>query len=487
MDFVLEALFQLFIAIFRGIFNLLQIIFGANPDFNQKSKYNAKFMKFGTRFRLLNSWNKGVSIGTKKLKIKKSKEHILVIGASGTSKTSSVVIPSILTTKNSFVVTDVDGEIYSKTSGHISKTHDILVLNLANLESSSQYDPMFYCKNDSDLKQLSELLTSTAYSNQQNSENSYWVYGGQSAIYIALRLLMSQPKEFQNLANLRHLLLWFESLETFVSENADESTFSDYLNFVSADSRIVSGFLSSALVSLDKLSDVGISSLTAQNTLDFSKLVKGKKPCALYIIVPESKLLFYSFLLSIFYSQLLSFIQTNKPQKTLFIYLDEFSQLDIKDFPLIATTMRRYNTSITMLVQDLQQIVEKHGINGASAIYNGSSSTKLIFPGMSLDLARKLSQSFGRTGIAIQSQSQTKSYLSDKELLSVQELIQMPKGKGLVVYRNKPPLITKVKPFFKSFSLLHRSRKKPVPFQSNPLTSPKLIPLKLKPKKYEEK
>ena len=485
MEKFLEAFFDFFIFILKGIFHLLQVIFGADPEF-RKGKYTAKFMKFGDRIRLLSSWNKGVCLnGKKRIRIKKSKEHTLVIGGSGTGKTSTVIIPSILAGKNNFVVTDVDGDIFRKTSGFLKRQgYSIQVLNLQDISKSSFFNPVANCQNDSDLKQLSELLISTAYPNQKNSDNSYWNFGGQNIIYICLRLLKTQSKEFQNLANLRHLLQHYEELEDFVAMNGSQSVFNDFLGFSSADTKITSGMVSSALQALDKLSDAGISFLTSRNTIDFSKLTKRKKRSALFIIVPETKLGFYSFLLSIFYSQLFNFIQENKPKKTLFVYLDEFSQLKINNFSLLATTMRRYNTALIMLIQDFQQLVEKHGTNGASTIYNGSSANKVIFNGMSLEMARTLSQSFGRKGVAIQPQA--KPYLSDRELMTVQELIQLKSNQAIFVYRNKPPLIMKMKPYFKQFSLRQKTKIRPIKLLKNSITLPSLISLTPKPKTNEE-
>jgi len=487
MEKLLEAVFGLLTILVKGIFNVLQVIFGQDPEF-RKAKYGASFMGLWDRLRLVSSWNKGVCIsGTKKIKISKSLEHTLVIGGSGTGKTSTVVIPSIFRSKNSFVCTDIDGSIFAKTSGDLQKRgYKIQVLNLADITRSSFFNPIQNCQNDTDLKQLSELLIATAYPNS-NSENTFWSFGSQNIIYILLRLLKNQSEEYQNLANLRYLLQRYSQLEDFVTQNASADVWNDWLGFVSAEEKIQSGMISSALVALDKLSDSGIGFLTSKNTLDFSKLVNGNgKRSALFLIIPENKLGFYSFLLSIFYSQFFAFIENNKPKKKnpLMIYLDEFSQLTIPDFPLHATTLRRYNTALVLLIQDLAQISRKYGIDGASAIYNGSTANKIIFPGMSLDLAQKLSQSFGRKGVAIQ--PQTKPYLSDRELLTAQELIQLEDNKAIFTYRNKPPLILKMKPYFKQFSLRRRSRLKPMELEQNAITQTPLIPLQLTQNHNEE-
>ncbi len=480
---LIEVFCEIITQIVKGIFNLLLVIFGSNPE-SRTGKYSANFMSFWDRIYLVSSWNKGVCIsGKKKLRTSKSLEHFLAIGGSGSGKTSVVVISSILRSNSSFICTDVDGDIFRKTSGYLAKKgYQIQCLNLQDISRSAFYSPLAYCHNDSDYKQLAELLISTAYPNP-NSENSYWNYGAQTLIYIILRVLKSQPKEFQNLANLRFLLQRYNSLENFITENASADVWNDYLGFASAEPKIQSGMVSSALVALDKLSDNGISFITAKNTLDFSKLTT-TKPYALFIRVPEAKLNFYSFLLSILYSQLLQYIQTHKPKQVIFAYLDEFSQLNIPDFALYATTMRRYNLSLVALVQSESQLISRYGNDGFNTLFNGSFANKVIFSGMSLNLARQLSQSFGRKGIA--SQPQDKSMISDRELMTVDELIQLNDKKVIFMYRNKPPLILSMKPYFKQLSLRWKSKIKPMELEQTVITPPSLLSLKITPPINEE-
>ena len=472
---LIEALFSLLTIIAQGIFNLLQVIFGADPEF-RKAKYKAGFMKWWDRVRLLNSYNFGICLtGTKKLRVKKSLEHTLIIGGSGVGKTSSVIIPSILRSNASFICTDLDGSIYQATSGALKrKGYNLQVLNLEDISRSECFNPIAYCKNDSDLKELSELLIRTAYPNA-NAESNYWNYGGQQIIYIMLRVLKSQPKSFHNLANLRFLLQRYNQIEDFIIANASQETYNDYLGFASSEEKIQTGMVSSGLMALDKLSDSGVNFLTSKNTLNFSKLTKGKRN-AIFIRVPESKLVFYSFLLSLVYNSFFSYIQRNKPRKIVYAYLDEFAQLKgLGDFPTISTTCRRYNLGLVCLIQSENQLISNFGTSGYQTMFNGSFANKLIFGGMSYSLAQQLSQSFGRKGIAIQ--PQTQPYLSDRELMSVDELIQLSNKKALFIYRGKPPLIVKVKPYFKQFSLGRKSKIRPIELKQNTIVQTPLLNL----------
>lgn len=478
MEKLLEAIFGLLTILVKGIFNVLQVIFGQDPEF-RKGKYSATFMSLWDRIRLVSSWNKGVTLGTKRLKQSKGLEHVLVCGGSGSGKTSSVVIPSILNSNSSFICTDVDGSIYQKVSGDLKKRgYSLQVLNLADISRSVFYNPLAYCHTDSDYKQLTEQLIETAYPKNSNSENTYWSFGAQTILYIFLRILKTQDEEYRNLANLRYLLQRYAQLDEFVMANASADVWNDWLGFVSAEEKIQSGMVSSALVALDKLSDSGISFITSKNTLDFSKLTKGKKS-AIFIQVPEAKLSFYSFLLSIMYVQFFQYIQLHRPKKIVYAYLDEFPALRISDFPLYAVTARRYNLTLVALIQSESQLIENYGHSGYETLFNGSFAHKLIIGAMSLNLARQLSQSFGRKGVAIQ--PQTKPYLSDRELMTVQELVQLDMKKAVYLYRGKPPYIMNIKPYFKQFSLRRKSNLKPVLLEQHSISTPLLLDLTQNP------
>jgi len=223
--------------------------------------------------------------------------------------------------------------------------------------------------------------------------------------------------------------------------------------------------------------------LTSGNDLDFKELLEKRQ--AWYLIVPEVKLKQCKSILSLFFIQLYEFIQTHKteddhktkkPKHRLSLYLDEFAQLTIPDFPMIATTLRRYGVSQSLLIQDMRQLY-KYGVDGASAIFNGSCATKIIFPGMSLELAEKLSRSFGRTSISLDPSDVLK--LSDRELMTAQELIQLPKGKALFLYRNERPHIMMMRPYFKQLRLRRKAKIKPVKRKRNEVAPPELLPLNL--------
>ena len=65
-------------------------------------------------------------------------QNLMLVAPTGMGKTSGLVIPNILKSTGSIVVTDPSGEIFSKTSGYMKNVrgYDVWVFNTTDLEHS---------------------------------------------------------------------------------------------------------------------------------------------------------------------------------------------------------------------------------------------------------------------------------------------------------------------------------------------------------------
>ncbi len=470
---LIEALFKLLSVLITGLFSVLGAVF-VHTD--KQRPYNSKFLPYLKRVLLLNRWNKGIAFGIRKISIKTSSRSVLVVGKSGAGKSSSVIMPSILQGRHHMVITDVDGSIYNATSGYLhSKGYNIQVLNLKDVRASLQFNPIAFCKTDSDLKKLSEMLIETAFPDT-SGESKFWEYGGQDILYFLLRFLQTQPKKYQNLSNVRHLLNHFERLSPLVSEKSSSELFEDYEGICATEQKILSSFVTTAKTALDKLAHSEVAHLTAKNTLNLKTLTKRRK-AVLYVIVPEVKLKFYEFLLSLFYQTLFDYVQIHKPKRKLFFYLDEAGNINMgKDtFPVLSTVVRRYNSSLVICVQGLAQLTKLYGKEGAETIINGSCYTKVYFGGMSVQLATELSRAFGRYSESLKMPDQKYSSHHSRELLTIDELIQLKNEYALIVFGNKPPVIIKMRPYFRTWRLKSRSKRKAKPLKKESLQVPERL------------
>ena len=96
------------------------------------------------RSKLLSPYNKGVLInGRDRLSVKHSLTHTLILGKSGIGKTSVFFQSNVLRAgTRSFVVSDLDGNMFNKSSGFLQKQgYTVLTLDLKNTLKSGFYNP----------------------------------------------------------------------------------------------------------------------------------------------------------------------------------------------------------------------------------------------------------------------------------------------------------------------------------------------------------
>ena len=420
---LIEAFFEVIKQIVLGFFGLLRVIFiGKEND----SLYPAKSMKLWDRIRVFSCLNKGIILNgkNKKLSIKNSLTHTIIVGKSGSGKSSTFYNGNLLNPNNkSFVVSDLDGSLFKATSGYLkSINYDIQVLHLGDIKHSQFFNPIHFCTTIDDLKILAEQIITSKSSSEKDK---FWDHSATNLLFFLLKLVKTQSEKFQNLANVRHLLSMMElpNFESFMVANASKELWNEFLTIKSFDSKLRTNIQATLSATLDLISYQDISFLTSKNTINFDRL---KKPKAiLYIIIPERLIRPFSLIISVLYGQLFNHFQKSKPKKNpIFFLLDEAGNYKIKDLDILLSVLRRYNLSVNLAVQNINQIVKLYGNQSFATIFS-NCSTKIIFPGTSLELSEQVSRIVGNKSVEIsfegKKQQQTRPVLTPTEIIPVKE------------------------------------------------------------------
>ena len=103
--------------------------------------------------------------------------NALVVGASGTGKTRSYVLPNLTTLDVSSAVTDPKGEIMRSTEGTLrSRGHQVRALNLIDLKRSARYNPFRYFnpeEPETSIAQLVECIIANT-NGKDNKGDQFW-------------------------------------------------------------------------------------------------------------------------------------------------------------------------------------------------------------------------------------------------------------------------------------------------------------------------
>ena len=420
-------------------------------------------MPWSQRIQHLNCFHKGLVIdGKNRISLQRSMQHALILAPSGMGKSTSYVIPNLLLLKNaSAVVTDPSGELYNITAPYLRKSNfTIRCLDFRTSTPRFQYNPLHRATSFTNIQKISSILIDATL--QSNTENSFWNDSAKSLLALLIRYLRLSQKEAPNLAQLFELAnqLSFQrkKIEKKIITIFSNQDIAIYKAFASQEERIISNVLSTIKTALSKMSDPHIAHITAQETLFFESLRKEK--AVLFLIVPEHEMEYYSFLLTLFYTQLFQFAmalpQTKKSYLPIFFFLDEFAALNkIPSFPVLINTLRKRNCSVSIILQEMRQLTSIYGPNDASAIAFGGCSNHIYFPGLSLDTCTQLEKILGSTF----TKTEPNKILIKKPLMSPDQIRTMHK-KALFITSNKRPIKIKIRPWFKRWLLRRKVRKR---------------------------
>lgn len=420
-------------------------------------------MKKAEENKLFSSFNDGLLIdgNKKRLSQKESFNHLALISRTGGGKTTSFVLPNIYKLANekcSMVITDLSGEIFEKTSGYLkNKGYKIYVLDPKNLDESIRYNPLEYANDSMSIDMVSDILISSSGLKGNRADDKIWSDGAKNFISILIKLLKStEDKKYINLANVRYMLNNFgangEPLNEFVKRYADDKTFNEYVGFVNGNEKTIQSFISTANIALSPIGiNDNLEKLTYSHNIDFKNLRKEKS--VIYIRVEQQYQEQYSFLLNLFYSQLFNEMMEKLPLRNdlpIYCLLDEFGNMNIPKFSSIITTIRKYKVSISIIIQNINQLNEIYSVNKAKTILDGGIASKLIFSGADLDLASNLEKMFGQTR-KLEKTAKGEYVYENVNVMSISEIRTMKDDEALFVYSNKKPLKLKIKPYYKDF------------------------------------
>ncbi len=441
-----------------------------------------RFMSWGQRLWLFGSHQNGFLVDghSKRLSEQSSYESLLIQGGMGRGKSSIFVMPNLLKLPKShpsFVITDTSGEVYQNTSGYLaSQGYVIKVLNLMDLRRSETYNPLGSANTPQKMAEFAKILVSA--SSQRNggkAADPFWEQSAEKLIRILGQCLHNQPDaKFCNLANLRHLVTSFDAhiapkgqlgkIDRFVlsATQNDPSTFASYQAFVQGNLKTIQSVLMSADVALDPIGTPEVAALTAINSLDLSGLRKRKM--VLYIIVNQTQMQLYAYLLNLLYADLFKtlLVNHNNPGRPVWLFLDEFGHLQIPDFEIFATTSRKYKVSFALFLQSTAQLESRYGALNARTIVE-ALGTEIYLPGMGLPTARELEARLGRR--------------KRSSLMSASDIIRMKNNRALMMHSNRLPVMLKTKRYFEQRTLNSRAKLTPAQMRWSSNKPPKLIQL----------
>lgn len=454
---ILNALFsliyQLLEAILTGISGLL---IQAIPTRRNES-FNADFLPAN---KALSKHDDGFVFGDMKMSMKDAYSHALVVGSSGSGKTTSILLPNILSIDNaSMIVHDPAGELLLQSSGaKIQQGFKILLIDYNNPQNSEHYNPISRLKSKSDIKQLCKILI-IATLGKGGSNEIFWNTAAENLIGLFIRyVIFYTPKEHQNLYNVLVLLNKFagspKQVDQLIIATQDDELVEEYKSIVAYDSKLLMNILATAKTALSLFSDERICEITNRDTLNFETLREQK--IIVYIKSDINQMKYFAPLTSLLFEQLFATVMKEIPDPNklpILCLLDECSSLHLPILPIASANLRKYRCGLQIIMQTESQLIDLFGVQAARSI-TANCFTKVYLPGQPLETARQLEILMGKYEF-----QNDEGHTKIRPLMTMDEIRIMEES--IILIGNKPPIKLKLVPFYKQKKLLKLSQLPP--------------------------
>lgn len=394
--------------------------------------------------------------------------NFLILGGAGTGKSRFVIKPNLLQENCSYVVTDPSGEIIV-SCGKVLSDHGykIKIFNLSNMGHSNTYNPFNYIRDEAGVLMVIDCLIKNTTG--KNEKGDQFFTNSEKLLYSACifylidfetdesRKNFSSVMDMINMSQVDENNLSSKSELDLMFEQIDQTSLAAkyYKAFKQAAGKTLKSIIISCVVRLQSFMTPQVTRLTGSDNINLASI--GDEKTILFIITPQADRTF-AFLASMLYSQLFETLyhkgetqklKTGSERLTYHVrcLMDEFANIgEIPEFPSKLSTMRKYNISATIVLQDNSQLQSMYKdewrtimANCDSTIFLGNAEPDTLKYfceklGNETVTAQSRGRSYGSKSGSSQNYQQVK-----RETLTAEEIGRLPNDECLVFLRGERP------------------------------------------------
>ena len=400
----------------------------------------------------------------KNMWIDNSENHTLVVGASGSGKTTAVIDPlvySLAKAQESMILTDPKGEIYRNHATYLRhKGYNVVVINFRQPLNGNAWNPLMIPYNlykSGNKDKASELIDDIASNivKEAQAQDPFWQ--DSAADYLSgciLGLFEDAKPEEINLKSINYITSIgedkFGGNSTYIREyfrlKGEESP--AYVlanNTINSPQETKGGIVSTfrnkirPFGSRDTLSDM-------LSYSDFEMAKIGQEPTAVFVIVQDEKKTYHG-LATIFikqvYESLIDVAQSSPgshlPVRVNFL-LDEFANMPaLKDITTMVTAARSRWIRFTFIVQNYAQLDKVYGKEEAETI-KSNCANKIYLLTTELAALEEISKLCGE----VKSKKEDKT--ASVPLITVADLQKLKQNEVIILRDRNHPFRTQLKP-----------------------------------------
>lgn len=358
--------------------------------------------------------------------------HDLIIGPTGGGKTRSYVVPNLLSSQESFIVTDTKGSLRRQVGGILERRgFRVLELDFTDLLYSPWgYNPLRFIRWDSERKCWNEqdiITVAAALVPVTSRTDPFWDLSARNYAEALIGYTLDNlPREEHTLVSVAKLFAEAETgiLDELMREYCTicpDSFAAMRWKFLQGGRKADKTYSSILAILSQKLSNYsfgGVQQLfTNQNQIDFAAI--SQEPTAVFLRVSDSDFSLAN-LTSVFYTQALQMLineadsrPDNRLQIPVRLYLDDFSNLIIPDMDKTISIIRSREISVSIALQSVTQLEGLYGHDKAMTIIDNCDHL-LYLGGQSVETARFISTKANKPASAILNLPLGKAWLFER-------------------------------------------------------------------------
>lgn len=367
----------------------------------------------------------------------------LVIGGSGSGKTTGYISPNIYHPSGSFVCSDTKGKLCGKYRKSLEdKGYDVRLIDLVDPSASCGYNPLSYIRRnksgmllEADIKKIATLLVP-----EMAKDDPFWTQSAARMISLYIGYVIeAMPYDKRNMTSVLKLHRGFlsgaasDKVEEFALDHPDSYTARKYamlsdFNKSEKTYRCVLEFVNESLDAFDCKEFNTI--FESGDAIDIHQL--GRKKTALFINSSDHDRS-YSVLSCIINCQILQTLiddadknETGELPCPVNLFLDDFAAAaKIPDFDMTISIIRSRNISVSIMLQSLSQLNHMYGKDSATTIINNCDT--ILYLGGGHDL-------------------ETADFVSNHANMTRHSVLSLPRGKAILITSGEKPLqVDKIK------------------------------------------
>lgn len=361
--------------------------------------------------------------------------HDLIIGPTGGGKTRSYVVPNLLSSQESFVVTDTKGSLRRQVGGSLERRgFRVLELDFTNvLHSPWGYNPLRYIRWDSERECWNEqdiITVAAALVPVTSRTDPFWDLSARNYAEALIGYTLDNlPQEEHTLVSVAKL---FSEAETGVLDElmreyctiCPDSFAAMRWKSLQGGRKADKTYSSILAILSQRLSNFSFSGVQKmfvnQKQIDFAEI--SREPTAVFVHVSDCDFSL-SNLTSLFYTQALQALiaeadslPDNRLQIPVRLYLDDFANLIIPDMDKTISVIRSREISVSIALQSVTQLDGLYGYDKAMTIIDNCDHL-LYLGGQSVETARFIGVKANKPASAILNLPLGKAWLFERGAL----------------------------------------------------------------------